>query len=58
MTRAIEEVITKNPSEREIRKAAEDQHILTLEQDGIIKILSGQTTLEELSRVVDLEVDT
>jgi len=52
----IERVVEENPSEREVRKAAEDQNLLTLEQDGIIKILQGLTSMEELSRVVDLPV--
>jgi type IV pilus assembly protein PilB len=51
----IEDVVQANPSEREINKAAENQNILTLKQDGIIKILKGITSLDELSRVIDLE---
>ncbi len=50
----IEAVILQNPSEREIAKAAEDQGILTMKQDGIIKVLQGITTLSELARVIDL----
>lgn len=50
----IEEVVINNPSEREIRKAAEDQGILTLQQDGVLKILRGVTSLEEINRVVNL----
>jgi type II secretory ATPase GspE/PulE/Tfp pilus assembly ATPase PilB-like protein len=41
--------------EREIAKAAEPQNLLTLAQDGIIKVLQGITTLEELRRIVDIE---
>lgn len=52
---AVENVIQQNPSEREIQKAAEPQNILSLKQDGIIKILQGITSLEELERVVELE---
>lgn len=51
----IESVVKENPSEREINKAAEDQGILNMKQDGIIKILQGLTSLSELSRVIDLE---
>lgn len=51
----IENVIQNNPSEREIRKAAESQNILTMAQDGAIKILKGVTSFEELSRVVEIE---
>lgn len=51
----VEAVIETNPSEREISKAAEDQNILNMKQDGIIKVLQGLTSLDELSRVIDLE---
>ncbi|MDP3875312.1 MAG: GspE/PulE family protein [bacterium] len=50
----IEKAVLINPSERDIREAAKSQKLLTLVEDGIIKVLSGVTTLEELDRVVDL----
>lgn len=50
----IEKAIIANPSERDIRKAAESQKLLTLVEDGVIKVLQGMTTLAELDRVVDL----
>jgi type IV pilus assembly protein PilB len=52
---AVENIILDNPSEREIRKAARPQGILTMSQDGIVKVLTGITSLDELERVVDLE---
>lgn len=54
MDRNIEEIVRENPSEREINKAAEPQNILSLTQDGAIKILQGITTLAELERTVDI----
>ncbi|MEK7635097.1 MAG: ATPase, T2SS/T4P/T4SS family [Patescibacteria group bacterium] len=51
----IEAVVIQNPSEREINKAAEGQNILNMKQDGVIKILQGITSLNELGRVIDLE---
>lgn len=51
----IEKIVQENPSEREIKRAATPQHILDMQQDGIIKILQGVTSIEELQRVVDLE---
>lgn len=51
----IENVVIKNPSEREINKASENQNILNMKQDGVIKVLQGITSLDELSRVIDLE---
>ena len=50
----IEKVVIANPSERDIRAAAKSQKLLTLAEDGVIKVLAGVTTLEELDRVVDL----
>jgi type IV pilus assembly protein PilB len=55
MDDAIEKVINENLSEREIKKASLPQGILDLKQDGIVKVLKGITTLDELSRVVDME---
>lgn len=50
----VEEVIQNNPSEREIKKAAENQGLLTMAQDGIIKVFQGVTSIAELERVVEL----
>lgn len=50
----IEKAVIENPSERDIREAAREQKLLNIAQDGVIKALSGITTLEELGRVVDL----
>jgi type IV pilus assembly protein PilB len=52
---AIEQIVLQNPSEREIRAAAAPQNILDMKQDGVIKVLQGLTSLQELSRVVDLD---
>lgn len=52
---AIEKVMTENPSEREIKKAARKQGILTMREDGVVKILSGITSIEEVAGVVDLK---
>ena len=51
---AIEKIILQNPSEREIKKVARTQGILSMRQDGIVKILNGITSLEEVQSVVDL----
>lgn len=51
---AIEKIIPENPSEREIKNVAKTQGILSMRQDGIIKILSGITSIEEVQSVVDL----
>jgi type II secretory ATPase GspE/PulE/Tfp pilus assembly ATPase PilB-like protein len=54
-TKEIEEVVVNNSSEREIKKAAESQNILDMKQDGILKVLKGISSIDELSRVIDLE---
>ncbi|MEK7108959.1 MAG: type II/IV secretion system protein [Patescibacteria group bacterium] len=55
MDRAVEEVLRSKPSEREVAAAAKPQGIPTMPEDGIIKILRGVTSLDELRRVVDLD---
>ena len=42
------------PSEREVQVAASKQGIPSLKEDAIIKVLRGLTTLEEISKVVDM----
>ena len=54
MDEAIENALEKHPSEREIEKLAKPQKIPSLREDGILKVLAGQTSFEELNRVVDL----
>lgn len=51
----IGDVLQRNPGENDIWEAAKGQGILTMAQDGIVKILQGTTTLDELRRVIDLE---
>ncbi len=47
--------VTENPSEREIIKASEGQGLLTMKEDGVLKVMSGVTSMEELRRVIDFE---
>jgi type II secretory ATPase GspE/PulE/Tfp pilus assembly ATPase PilB-like protein len=51
---AIEKVVRQNPTEADIWKAAVPQNIRRMAEDGIVKVLKGVTSLEELSRSVDL----
>ena len=55
MDHQIEEVIRASSSEREIWKASKHQGIRRMAQDGAVKVLQGVTTLDELSRVVNLK---
>lgn len=55
----VNEEITKSieysTSEADIAKNARPQAILTMLEDGIIKVISGITSLEELERVISIE---
>ncbi len=55
MDSAIETILREKPTEREIAAAAKPQGIPTMPEDGIIKVLRGVTSLDELKRVVDLD---
>lgn len=55
ITPEVNAVVDMNPSEEELEKAAAPQAILTLKQDGILKILKGITSLNELERVITIE---
>ncbi len=50
----MERLILKNPSEAIVREAALKQGMVTLEQDGILKLLQGITSWDELNRIVGL----
>ena len=54
---SIERVVRENPSEREIRIVAKKQGFLDMRQDGVVKVLLGTTSFDELERVVDLSKD-
>lgn len=54
MDETIEQVVRSAPSEREIQTAAASQGFLTMAQDAVVKILQGETTFDEVSRVVDI----
>jgi len=50
MTDELAELIQKNPLESLIFKIAQKQGMLTMEQEGVLRVLSGQTTVEEIIR--------
>jgi len=52
--KATEEAVIRDPRESVVAKAAEPQNIPNMQQDGVLKVLSGITSLDELSRVIDL----
>ena len=50
----MEQLILSRPSESAINKVATKPGIPNMKQDGIMKVIEGKTTLEELRRVVEL----
>ncbi len=54
MNKNIEAAVQRSSSDREIWDAAKGQGILTMKQDGALKVLAGITSLQELERVITL----
>jgi len=54
---SIEKIVRENPSEREIKSVARKQGFLDMRQDGVVKVLQGVTSFDELERVIDLSKD-
>jgi type II secretory ATPase GspE/PulE/Tfp pilus assembly ATPase PilB-like protein len=53
----VAEIIANNPTERDIKHGSLHQGIFTMVEDGISKILSGITTIEEVQSTVDMIED-
>ena len=53
MSDELASLIQENPLESLIFKIAQKQGMLTMEQEGIIKVLNGQTTIEEVVRATE-----
>lgn len=47
----MEDLITSHAGEPKIQKFALEQEMVTMQQDGILKVISGITTLEELEGI-------
>ena len=54
MDQDVEKIVQSSASDREIWQVAKKQALLSMKQDGVIKVLSGITSLEELERVINL----
>ena len=53
LSREKKDVVAKSKKEiADLRKEAISRGMVTLQQDGIIKVLEGITTIEEVERVV------
>jgi len=53
MTDHLSEIILKEPSEAELWEEAKGQGMITMMQDGILKVLEGATSIEEILRVAE-----
>ena len=58
MDKAVEEAILNDPREIVILEAAKAQKIPTMIQDGMEKIIKGETSLNELERVIEFPLLT
>jgi type IV pilus assembly protein PilB len=50
----MEKLIVTVPSERDVKHVADKQGLLDMKEDGVVKIVRGITSFEEVSNVVDL----
>ena len=53
MTDTLADLILKEPSEVKIAEEAKNQGMITMKQDGILKVLEGTTSIEEVLRVAE-----
>jgi type IV pilus assembly protein PilB len=56
MTNQIREMTFKGESTQALRKVARKQGMRTLFEDGMIKAMKGQTTLEEVLRITKYDM--
>ena len=54
----IKDAISANLKKDELRKLVYSDHVISLLQDGVDKVLSGYTTLEELIKLIELDEDS
>lgn len=55
MDKEVEKTIQDYGSIKDIKKAAVPQDIMDMAQDGLVKVVEGITTFEEVGRVIDLQ---
>ncbi len=51
VTDGFEELINSSAAESEIERTAKEAGMVTLQADGVLKVLQGETTLEEVERI-------
>jgi general secretion pathway protein E/type IV pilus assembly protein PilB len=54
ITSEIDDLITRRASARELREAAKHQNFCSLAEDACRRVLDGTTSLDDISRLVDL----
>ncbi len=50
----MEEAIYKNPTEIELKGLAKNQGMVTMQEDGVLKVISGVTSLAEVERTTGI----
>ena len=53
MTKELGSIILQNPDSIKIALEAKRQGMLSMEEDGVIKVLDGITSIEEVLRVAE-----
>ena len=53
MNKQLSEIVLREPSEEKIFIEAQKQGMITMKQDGILKVLEGITSIEEVIRVAE-----
>lgn len=51
MNDAMEKLLVAHATTTDIQRQAQKDGMLTMQQDGLLKVLTGQTTIEEVARV-------
>ncbi len=54
MDEKLESILPTRPTEREIIENTRHQGILTLKEDAVVKIINGETSYNEVKRVIEL----
>lgn len=57
ITQEIRDAIIRNMEKSELRKLVYSSGTITLLQDGLSKVVSGETTFEEILKLIDLDDD-
>jgi type IV pilus assembly protein PilB len=53
MDDSLRDMVTRNPDVTQLRKLCIERGLVTLRQDGLAKVMGGQTTVDEILRVTE-----